>query len=167
MALDASGSMDGISATVYSESGEDFYRWHVARTASRLFLDEKGAQDETAALIFDADVDLITDKYIEENLTVTDASGADVPYEFSESGFTPADDLRLVIDAYSRWSSIYESPRTSFSGANPEPHPDTPDLIIASYVRSTGWTALYDGVHVALAASGKYLTKILGLCNLL
>lgn len=152
LVLDASGSMGFSSAFIYEdEDGNRHYRYHVARDASHLFLNEKGADDEAAVMIFDNKVDMVNDDLLADHFDLRDEDDQETTYTFSESGFTTEEEpLRLAIDLFDPHSQIYDNP---FSGYQPEVHPNTPDLSIASSYRWDGSTALFQAVYEAVDAT--------------
>lgn len=146
LVLDASGSMSANVAQ--NEDGDSLTRWHLTRDAAQLFLDEKAPNDETAFVIFDRDVDLINDDFIADRWVLEDADGNSVDYSFSPSGFSSeTDDLRLIADAFSPYSTVYSNPRF---GTEQAPHPDTPDITITNSYVWGGRTALWDAVEVGI-----------------
>ncbi len=147
LVLDASGSMS--RGAYIDPDGVRFTRWHLTRLATHEFLDSKAPADKVAFLIFDRSVDFIDNEWIENNWTVRSRmDGSEVGYRFSDSGFTTeAEDLRLIADAFSPYSSVYQNPRTSFRLPDAEMHPVTAalDLEIERYAWG-GFTALFAAV---------------------
>lgn len=144
LVLDASGSMN--TNIVVNDEGDDLTRLHLTRDAAQLFLDEKGAADEAGFVIFDSSVNTINDDFIDQSWDIVDANGDPASYSFSQSGFsTSAGDLRLIADAYSPFSEVYEN--TDF-GTEQARHPDTPgDLSIANNYVWGGGTSLWEAVE--------------------
>lgn len=153
LVLDASGSM---SEQVYlNQDGESVSRWHVAREATHLFLNEKGGNDLAGMVIFSGydDVNLINDNFLTSNLDFVDHDGNPAIFTLSASGFThDTAGLRTVADLYSPYSLLYQQPS---SGLQTPPHADSADVQIASYYRWNGSTALYDGVTLGLTETAK------------
>lgn len=154
LVLDASGSMKPpISGIVFEDDdGNDYTRYHVAHEASHLFLNEKSSGDEAAVMIFDNEVDIVNDNLL-EGMDLRDSSDEETEYTFSESGFTSQEEaLRFAVDLYLPYSSLYHSPFTNGTDYQPEPHPATPDISIASSYNWDGATALFGAVDQAVDA---------------
>ncbi|MCU5781976.1 von Willebrand factor, type A [Alcanivorax balearicus MACL04] len=147
LVLDASDSM---RTEVYQDGdGNSIKRWHVAREATHLFLNEKGANDLTGIVIFSAidEVNLINDAFLDQAFDFIDGEGNSTSFAFSVSGFTTeVVGLRTVADLYSPYSKLYQFPS---SGLQTEPHPDSA-AIQASYYPWASSTALYHAVALGL-----------------
>lgn len=138
LVTDASGSM-GSFVFRDEPSSTNYSRLNLAANASHQFLDQKAATDEVAMVIFDSKTDLIDQDYIDNNLTLEDANGVEVPYTLSASGFTTnSGDLRLIVDTYNEDTKLYGISRPF------DNHPDTPDVTVTSRYRWGGSTAMYD-----------------------
>lgn len=149
LVLDASGTMN---STVYTdEESNRLSRWHVARDAAHLFLNEKGPDDEAAVVIFDGKVDMVNDDLLADRFSLLDESDQETTYAYSESGFTTNEEpLRFAVDLYDPFSQIYTNPRF---GYNPVPHPDAPNIQIISRYRWAGGTALFQAVYESLEST--------------
>jgi len=138
LVTDASGSMSDPAFTDPA-TNISYSRNNIAATAAHQFLDQKAVSDEVAMLIFNGGVDLINQDFIDLNMDIVDANGADVPYTLSESGFTTdASALRLIVDAYNEDTKLWD-PLNKFDN-----HPDTPALEITNRYLWGGPTAMYD-----------------------
>lgn len=149
MVLDASGSMSTF-AYEDPDTGEQFNRYQLTTLATHQFLDNRGANDEVSMTIFDSQVDLINDDWIDQNWTLLNNNGNAANFTFSDSGFTGDDPgLRLITDAFNTQSTVWANITDAGTVAD-EAHPDTPNVQIDTYYNWGGTTALYDGVDAGL-----------------
>ncbi|MGB7481049.1 MAG: VWA domain-containing protein [Burkholderiaceae bacterium] len=145
LVLDASGSMYDMVTTDYS-------RFNLASAAAHLFLNGKHADDEVAAVIFDAGVSPIDDAFLATQKFL-DGGGNPVSFTISANGFTQdVKKLRVVADMYNpdskMWGDHWPIDR----------HPDNPYTVDSWYPwgGSTAlWAAAAQGVDMVAAQSNK------------
>ena len=139
LVLDSSGSMQDV-AYIDPETGDQFDRSQLTTLAAHAFLDQKGGDDEVAAIIFGSAVRFIDQDFVDARLRLSTADGDALDYDYGESGYvTDARRMRLIIDAYNPSSELYRT------GGDAR-HPDTPDEVRVDRYPFGGRTALFDAI---------------------